>query len=390
MYPIDVLSSYAICGAGALVGAAILRPSLAMHASEADALRLCRKGFALIGVGLLQPVMQDGPLPLWSLAAGSLGTVGGMVVMGWALAALAGERAARSTMWLALTAVLALGLAAIPAGVKGLTLFVTLGMAAATGLVAWKSRRMLMRPRNLHERLISVTVATMVASSMLRASYLLTWDGPFQIHLLHVPPTMTTPFALLYGVMSVVFATLINNVISARLQARLHQRAVTDHLTGALSRHALAEGAATLLASDRDGHSRLAVIMVDLDHFKRINDEHGHASGDAVLRHATKSMQAQLRPEALLVRYGGEEFVALVPVSDLPCARQVAERMRQGLQGLVWSDVVPGLQQVTASVGVTLLAGDESLERALARADDALYRAKNGGRNQVQTGLAAA
>ena len=101
-------------------------------------------------------------------------------------------------------------------------------------------------------------------------------------------------------------------------------------------------------------------------------------------------LQAQLRGEALLARYGGEEFVALAPVSDLPVARRVAERMRQALQETTWADVVPGLIEVTASLGVTLLARDESLEHALARADEALYRAKNGGRNQVQVGLAAA
>jgi diguanylate cyclase (GGDEF)-like protein len=109
-----------------------------------------------------------------------------------------------------------------------------------------------------------------------------------------------------------------------------------------------------------------------------------------VLRHAAEDIRAQLRPDALLARYGGEEFVALVPVADLPSARRVAERMRRGLEHTVWSDVVPGLMKVTASVGVTLLAHGESLEPALARADEALYRAKHGGRNQVQVSMAAA
>ncbi|MGZ5205623.1 MAG: GGDEF domain-containing protein, partial [Caldimonas sp.] len=195
---------------------------------------------------------------------------------------------------------------------------------------------------------------------------------------------------LLYGVLPVVFAMLLHNVINARLLARLHQRAMTDHLTGSLSRHALADGASTLIAHARQADGGLAVIMVDFDHFKQINDRHGHAGGDSVLRHAVQVLQAQLRGEALLARYGGEEFVVLAPVPDLPVARRVAERMRQALEETAWSDVVPGLIKVTASLGVTLLARDESLEHALARADEALYRAKNGGRNQVQVGLAAA
>lgn len=88
--------------------------------------------------------------------------------------------------------------------------------------------------------------------------------------------------------------------------------------------------------------------------------------------------------------YGGEEFVALIPVPDLPAARRVAERMRLALEESNWSLTVPGLNRVTASLGVTLLMANESLETALARADEALYRAKNGGRNQVQVSLAAA
>lgn len=390
MLQLDVLSSFAICGAGALVGAAMLRPSLTHDAAAAEALRICRSGYAVIGVGLLQPAVLEVPLPLWSQATMAFGAVGGVIIIGWAVAALAGERTARTAMWLTLAAVFAVVLAALPAGTQGMTVVCTLGLAAGSSLTTWLGRRLLWRPRDMHERLIGVTIVLMVVSSALRASYLLTWSGPYESHLMYLPPMMVTPFTLLYGVLPVVFAMLLHNVINARLLARLHQRAMTDHLTGSLSRHALVDGASTLIAHARQGDGGLAVIMVDFDHFKQINDQHGHAGGDSVLRHAVQVLQAQLRGEALLARYGGEEFVVLAPVSDLPVARRVAERMRQALEETTWPDVVPGLIKVTASLGVTLLARDESLERALGRADEALYRAKNGGRNQVQVGLAAA
>ena len=390
MLQLDVLSSFAICGAGALVGAAMLRPSLTHDAAGAEALRICRSGYAVIGVGLVQPVALEAPLPLWSQATMAFGAVGGVVMIGWALAALAGERTARTAMWLTLAVVFAIVLAALPAGTPGMTAVCTLGLAAGSSLTTWLGRRLLWRPRDMHERLVGVAIVLMVTSSALRASYLLTWSGPYESHLMYAPPMMVTPFTLLYGVLPVVFAMLLHNVIDARLLARLRQQAMTDHLTGSLSRHALADGASTLIAHARQGDGRLAVIMVDFDHFKQINDQHGHAGGDAVLRHAVQLLQVQLRGEALLARYGGEEFVALVPVSDLPVARRVAERMRQALEETTWPDVLPGLIKVTASMGVTLLARDESLEHALARADEALYRAKNGGRNQVQVGLAAA
>ncbi len=390
MLQLDVLSSFAICGAGALVGAAMLRPSLTHDAAGATALRMCRNGYAMIGVGLLQPVALEVPLPLWSQATMAFGAIGGVIMIGWALAALAGERTTRTAMWLTLAVAFAVVLAALPAGTRGMTAVCTLGLVAGSALVTWLGRRLLWRPRDVHERLIGVTIALMLVSSALRASYLLTWSGPYESHLVYVPPAMVTPFTLLYGVLPVVFAMLLHNVINARLLARMHQRAMTDHLTGALSRHALADGASTLIAHARQGDGGLAVIMVDFDHFKQINDQHGHAGGDSVLRHAVQVLLAQLRGEALLARYGGEEFVVLAPVSDLSVARRVAERMRQALEQANWPDVVPGLVKLTASLGVTLLAADESLEHALARADQALYRAKNGGRNQVQVGLVAA
>jgi len=321
------------------------------------------------------------------------GAVGGVVMIGWALAALAalaGNRLSHIAIGATIAAVFALVLAALPAGTHGVTVVCALGLAAASVLTVWLGRRLVWRPRDVHERLIGVTLILMVLSSLLRASYLWTWHGPYESHLMHVPPMMVTPFTLMYGVLPVVFATLLHNVINARLLVRLHQRAMVDQLTGSLSRHALADGAATLIAAARQGEDRLAVIMLDLDLFKQINDRHGHAGGDAVLRQAAQVLQVQLRGDALLVRYGGEEFVALAPVSDLHSARRVAERMRMGLEQTSWTDVLPGLVTVTASLGVTLLDSDESLEHALARADEALYRAKNGGRNQVQVGLAAA
>ena len=96
MLQLDVLSSFAICGAGALVGAALLRPSLSQDAAGAEALQLSRGGFMLIGAALTLPVALEQPLPLWSQAAGAFGAAGGVIVLGWAMAALAGAAASRS------------------------------------------------------------------------------------------------------------------------------------------------------------------------------------------------------------------------------------------------------------------------------------------------------
>jgi diguanylate cyclase (GGDEF)-like protein len=122
--------------------------------------------------------------------------------------------------------------------------------------------------------------------------------------------------------------------------------------------------------------------MVDIDHFKHVNDRHGHLVGDTVLRRAADLLRANLRGDSVLTRYGGEEFVVLLPVAGLDEARAVAERLRKAFE----TDrcEFEGAQiAITISAGLALLTPGEPLEAALSRADAALYRAKNGGRNRV-------
>jgi diguanylate cyclase (GGDEF)-like protein len=390
MVPLDVLSSYAICGAGALTGAALVRASMAQDALTAHALRLTRGGLGVLGVALLQPLLAERPLPLWSQVSMTAGCLAAVLILSWAMAALAGVRASRLTMWASLAGAVAVALAAVPLGTRGTTWVCAWGLALLATLMVWMARRIVLRPRDRHERLFGALLALTLPTYWLRASYTLSWSGPYEDHLLYVPVALQTPYALMYGVLPILVLLLISNMLNARLQRRLHERAMTDHLTGALSRHALAEGAGPLITASRAHQGGLAVIMIDIDHFKRVNDEHGHAAGDRVLQHVAHLLRTQLRDEALLARYGGEEFVALVPVNDLVIARRVAERLRQVLLDEPWPELVGGLDRLTASAGLTLLDGGESFERALARADEALYRAKNAGRNQVQVALAAA
>ena len=148
--------------------------------------------------GCLQTVAVEGPLPLWSQVTGAFAAIGGLVMFGWALAALAGKPRSRNAMWITLAAVFAVVLAALPAGTPGMVLVCALGLAAGSLLTAWLGRRLLLRPRDRHERLIGVTIVIMVLSSGLRATYLLTWRGPFESHLMYVPPMMVTPFVLSY------------------------------------------------------------------------------------------------------------------------------------------------------------------------------------------------
>lgn len=127
---------------------------------------------------------------------------------------------------------------------------------------------------------------------------------------------------------------------------------------------------------------RPSVCMIDIDHFKRINDTHGHAAGDAVLRLLARHALLALRRPDILARWGGEEFILLMPETTLSEAAHVIERLRKRLADIsVWEEH-PELQ-VTFSAGIATLAANESMQDTVARADVALYRAKEQGRNRT-------
>lgn len=156
----------------------------------------------------------------------------------------------------------------------------------------------------------------------------------------------------------------------------LHDQASTDPLTGLLNRRSFTD----LLEQASLGGRPFSVIMFDIDHFKRINDDFGHDAGDAVLQEMAKLVQSNVRNSDVVSRWGGEEFMVLSPDSDVRRANRVAERLRRKIEG----GDFPGVNRVvTSSFGVAQHVGGQSLEALLKRVDDALYRAKDGGRNRV-------
>ncbi len=155
-----------------------------------------------------------------------------------------------------------------------------------------------------------------------------------------------------------------------------------DSLTLALSRRAWLENCERELERcHRHGHG-MALAMMDLDHFKAINDTHGHQAGDQVLVDFSQRVSRQLRQSDRLGRFGGEEFVLLLPEASLDEAMGVAQRIRNS------RTQVPGLPPCTVSIGVASYEdGTDTIASLLARADAALYRAKNGGRNRVESSM---
>jgi diguanylate cyclase (GGDEF)-like protein len=160
----------------------------------------------------------------------------------------------------------------------------------------------------------------------------------------------------------------------------LSRLALTDPVTALANRRGGEEALAREVARARRSGAPLSLVLFDIDRFKSINDKAGHAVGDRVLRGISEILSASQRGSDLAMRWGGEEFLVLLPDVGLAGARIFAERVRENVQNLN----VPEAGRITVSAGVSELAGDEDPAVALARADANLYRAKAGGRNRVE------
>lgn len=175
------------------------------------------------------------------------------------------------------------------------------------------------------------------------------------------------------------FMQLVERVDALSRQAR------TDALTGVLNRHGLQQRFDIEHARAQRYGRPIGVVVADVDHFKQVNDRHGHATGDAVLREFAQLLRRNVRADDIVARWGGEEFVVVAPESDEPGAAALAEKLRAAVAGHGFGLPAP----LSASFGAATLAEGEDLDGAVARADAALYGAKAGGRNRVCRATAA-
>ncbi|MGG5288736.1 diguanylate cyclase [Pseudomonas shirazensis] len=204
-------------------------------------------------------------------------------------------------------------------------------------------------------------------------------------------PGVTTLMSARLGIAMLVLGPLVVACVSnanRSLLARLEHQATIDHLTGALTRSAFTRLANALLDSRQqlDQAMPLTLMMLDIDHFKSINDRHGHGVGDQVLRTFAHALQEQLRDGELFARLGGEEFVVILPGLAPEHAQFTAERLRRAVQDLHLTHADPRLQ-MTVSIGLAGCAErgpSPALDALLVCADKALYRAKAHGRNRVE------
>lgn len=173
------------------------------------------------------------------------------------------------------------------------------------------------------------------------------------------------------------------NRLLRQREAEIEALSRTDSLTGVNNRRGLEEALASESARRSRHGGPASLVILDIDHFKHVNDNHGHAVGDMVLKGLGALLSSLARETDCVARFGGEEFVILLSLAQLGEAVALAHRVRQAVETLE----LPGAPRFTVSLGVTQWQAQEDASAALARADAALYRAKREGRNRVERGL---
>lgn len=175
-------------------------------------------------------------------------------------------------------------------------------------------------------------------------------------------------------------------IANAKLRDQLRDQSIRDALTGMFNRRYMLETSRREFArAGRSGQS-VSILSMDIDHFKKFNDNHGHDAGDTVLRAVADTLKANFQDEDVVCRFGGEEFVAILPGAPTEVAAQRAEEVRAKIETMVVRYVDGNLPRVTISIGVASLPqSGANFQAVMKAADEALYRAKDGGRNQVQT-----
>ncbi|MGF6180660.1 diguanylate cyclase (GGDEF)-like protein [Massilia sp. UYP32] len=361
------------------VGFAILMAGYTHGAQRNPGLHLWM--WARLGMGLSQ-------LAGWARPMVGLAFLGGLEGIGWILA-VSLEMAAYCvffgfTRWgrIVLPIAVLSSAVVIAAGVHGashaqLSALVAGVVALFAAAMAWVLLRR--RHASLLQRIIGINDALFSVAVSLWAGSTLLGKGPFD----HV---LAREAAYLAGYMLMIvngFGFLL--LCKQKDDARMARLASTDCLTGLPNRHAFMERAERArLASQRQRHP-LALMMIDIDHFKQINDRWGHASGDDALQVFARTARDVMREHETIGRLGGEEFAMMLPGADIDAAMQAAQRLRQAVRAATVITSGPSYT-MTVSIGVVVLDPNEDLSAALARADHALYTAKRAGRDRVEAG----
>lgn len=385
MLSIDVFTCYVLAGAGSLVGFGLISLVRTDQPRTRQALLLYRFAFLCLA-GFLSVAFTRSEAERAETMRAMIGVAAiGASTLAWGFRQLNGQRT-----WLPVGLLLTLG--------QGAMLWVAGAMASDEVFAVCVSASFCfiaagtLIDQGLHivkgaiwrggELSLLFVAALFSLDWALILWHSLGWRGPLPAHLLFAPDWLLAPSALGIAMLPLTVATVVFAIVNDRLNHQLRERALSDDLTGVLSRRGLRERGERMLAGQAQNPDGVAVLMLDVDHFKAINDRHGHLVGDEVLRHLTAVLRVHLRDDALFARYGGEEFTILLPVRHQTDGQAVAERLRQVIEAQPCLSAA-GPIPITISIGVAFHRAAHSLEEVLSRADAHLYEAKQSGRNRV-------
>ena len=174
-------------------------------------------------------------------------------------------------------------------------------------------------------------------------------------------------------------------IANAKLRDQLRDQSIRDALTGMFNRRYMLETSRREFSRAARSGQSVSILSMDIDHFKKFNDNHGHDAGDTVLRAVADTLKASFHDDDVVCRFGGEEFVAILPGTPIEAAAQRAEEVRAKIETMVVRYVDGNLPRVTISIGVASFPQSaDNFQGAMKAADEALYSAKDGGRNRVQ------
>mgnify|MGYP002424175510 FL=1 len=378
----DLRTIYLVASCMAALGCATFVALRPMHPGAADVLRRHAVAMAVLSTALLMYALRDAfATPLVHVGPNLLASIGIALSVdatlrtfdrrppGWLLAL---QLAALSALWIALgehdgdTLARVLVFSAVH-GAYGLAVVLLLKRTPAWG-------------RQRYVRALGTVFGIYAGAHLLRGAIALMGGSPAGGAT--APGIAQVVFILLFALMPIVLALIVQTILHARITGELRVRATTDELTGLHTRGHFFELARNRLSRPQAGRSVHHLLMIDLDHFKSVNDRFGHSVGDRALCHAARVLNASLRGCGLLSRYGGEEFCALISTRDQDEARRAIDALRASLQNAPLR-VGQATIALTASVGAVPIVDADSLERGLVRADDCVYRAKTEGRNRV-------
>ncbi|MFO1301199.1 MAG: GGDEF domain-containing protein [Burkholderiaceae bacterium] len=382
----DIPTVYMLTGFSSLVGAGILIWLRRDHRESSPALTLFAAGILALGVGFLsfaaREVVDGWLAPL--VGYGGFGVSAALIWLGsrqlYGQPGLQGPIVAGVAIAGYVAALFAIR---EPTAAKAIARITLNGVfvIAFMGLAAWEAHRSRWLAPLRSVRLIRALLVLFCAIVAVRMLAFLVQGIPLHADGSAPPGALRAFFAVVFGSMPFAITVSVLGISNSQLSTRLHQMATTDDLTGLVSRRSLQESANRLLEQAPDSGC-IALLMIDVDNFKTINDRHGHTIGDHVLRHVANVLRQSLRPDSLIVRYGGDEFCALVPVPGEAAAFVVAERLRATMEASPYrldSQRIP----VTLSIGVSVHRHGKTLRQLLDEADRRAYRAKADGRNRV-------